>query len=968
MARSRLVMAVLSALSLAGGPALAREPQGELLPTGQTITPTAARGAVFTTLNPGLKDNPGYVVGQAVTTALSPDGKTLLVLTSGYNLVSDADGHTIPAQSSEWVFVYDVGGGKPHLSQVLAVPNTFVGLTFAPDGRSFYVSGGHDDDVHVFAAGPSGWAESGAPIPLGHDGAGNGLFAHLPGFGNAIDSQAAGVAVTADGHKLVVANYENDSITIIDVTGRSKLAELDLRPGKNDPAAHGVPGGEFPFWVTIKGNRTAYVSSVRDREIVVVDIGGAPRIVERIQVQGNPNKMLLNRAQSRLLVAADNADLVYVIDTGRNRVIDAIRTTAPRGLIPHHRLPVGSSPNSLALSPDEDTLYVTNAGSNSVAVIDLDEECHGEVRGLIPTGWYPNAVSVSRDGRTLYVVNGKSNAGPNPGNCTGTSPGNMSAPGCPASLQNGSANQYVWQLTKAGFLTLPTPRRHELARLTETVAHNNGLVHSASEAERQVMDELRGRIEHVIYVVKENRTYDQILGDLPGSNGDPSITQFPRAITPNFHALATGFVNLDNFRCSGEVSQDGWQWSVGARSSDVNDKGTSVDYAGRGTGYDSEGTIRAVNNAFPTSAERKLANPFNPDDPDLLPGVRNEVELDGPDGEEGAGYIWNAALRAGKSVRNYGFFVDQTLYSVPAAMGGIPVVRDPFTAGIKVAVAAQPELLPLTDPYFRSFDTNLPDFWRFKEWEREFDGFVQGGTLPAFEMVRFMEDHMGSFGTAIDGVNTPETQQADNDYAVGLLVDKVAHSPYAGNTLIFVLEDDSQDGPDHVDSHRSTAYVVGPYVRHGALISTRYSTVNMLRTIEDVLGLEHLNLHDGGVHPMADLFDLHQRRWTFQAGPSDILRTASSLPLPPPPAGAHVRPLRPTHPAAWWAARTRGFDFRNEDRIDPQAFNRVLWKGLMGSRPYPRRTARAQSLSERTASTSSPSRARGRATAVPPRS
>jgi YVTN family beta-propeller protein len=923
-------------LSLVAGAAASPE----VLPTNQSITPTAARGSVFTGLDPHLASHPDYRVGQAVSTVVSPDGKTLLILTSGYNLLSDASGAPVPEASTEFVFVYDLTGKSPVFKQAVPVPNTFMGIVFAADGKTFYVSGGQDDDVHVYALSAGGWAESGAAIPLGHGGVGNGLFSNVPGLGSAVNAEAAGLAINRSGTRLVVANFENDSVSVIDLAARTKTAELDLRPGKLDPAAAGVPGGEFPYWVAIKGESTAYVSSVRDREIVVVDFSGAPRVAERIQIQGNPGKMLLDRSQKHLLVAADNSDLVYVIDTHANRIVDTINTTAPRGLVPHHhRLPTGSSPNSLALSPDERTLYVTNAGSNSLAVIELDDEWHGRVAGLVPTGWYPNSVSVSRDGKTLYVVNGKSNAGPNPGNCTGTSPGNSSAPGCPASLQNGSANGYVWQLTKAGFLTLPVPSRHELERLTEVVAHNNGLVHSATDAEAQLMAELRERIKHVIYIVKENRTYDQVLGDLPGSNGDPAITQFPQAITPNFHGLARRFVNLDNFYCSGEVSQDGWQWSTAARSSDINDKATSVDYAGRGTSYDSEGTVRDVNVAFATSAERRQVVPINPTDPDLLPGLRSEVELDGPDGEEGAGYIWNAAMRAGKSVRNYGFWVDQTLYGAPAELGGIPVLRDPFTAGVKVATAAAAELLPVTDPYFRSFDTNLPDYWRFKEWEREFDGHVARGTMPQFEMVRFMEDHMGSFGTAIDGVNTPETQQADNDYAVGLLVDKISHSPYAHDTLVFVVEDDSQDGPDHVDSHRSTAYVVGPYVKQGVVVSTRYTTVNVLRTMEDVLGLAHLNLHDGGVHPMADVFDLRQRKWSFEAAPSDILRTSTQLPLPPKVAG--VRPLRSTHEAAWWAAQTRGYDFRKEDRIDPQAFNHLLWKGLMGNRPYPvaRRTS-----------------------------
>jgi DNA-binding beta-propeller fold protein YncE len=948
MSKHRLGFGAWAALplSLLVSYTAAADPAPELLPNNQAITPAAARGSRFSPLNPGVAANPNYVVGQAVTTAVSPDGKTLLVMTSGFNLMSDSTGAGIPELSTEFVFVFDISHGTAVQKQVIPVANTFIGLTFSPDGRSFYLTGGKDDNVHTYRLGAGTWAESGTPVDLGHGGAGNGLFVNVPGFGSAVNAQSGGIGVTSDGAKLIVANFENDSISVVDVASNTKTAELDLRPGKIDPAQAGVPGGEFPYGVAVKGKSTAYVSSIRDREVDVVDISGTPRVVKRIQVQGNPNKMILNRSQSRLLVASDNADLVYVIDTRRNEVVDAIRTTAPAGLVPHHKLPTGSSPNSLALSPDERTLYVTNSGSNSVAVIDLDGSCdrdheegndvgRGRVVGLIPTGWFPNSVSVSRDGKTLYVVNGKSNAGPNPGNCTGTSATNTFAPGCPASLQNGSSNGYVWQLTKAGFLTLPTPDARELARLTDIVGDNNGFIRSATAAEDETMEALHSRIRHVIYIVKENRTYDQILGDIKSSNGDASITQFPQVITPNFHALAQRFVNLDNFRCSGEVSQDGWQWSTAARSSDINDKTTSVDYAGRGTSYDSEGTIRSVNNALPTSAERHAVNPINPLDPDLLPGVRNEVELDGPNGEEGAGYIWNAVLRAGGSVRNYGFFVDQTLYSAPASLGGIPVLRDPFTAGVVVSTASQPELLPLTDPYFRSFDTNLPDFWRFKEWEREFDGYVANHNLPTFEMVRFMEDHMGSFSTAIDGVNTPETQQADDDYAVGLLIDKIAHSPYAHDTLIFVLEDDSQDGPDHVDAHRSTAYVAGPFVKHAAIVSTRYTTVNMLRTIEDVLGLEHMNLHDGGVHPMADVFDLRHRHWTYDAAPSDILRTSTTLPLPPKPAGARILPLRSTHDAAWWAEHTKGFDFRTEDRIDAQAFNHVLWTGLFADRPYP---------------------------------
>jgi hypothetical protein len=400
---------------------------------------------------------------------------------------------------------------------------------------------------------------------------------------------------------------------------------------------------------------------------------------------------------------------------------------------------------------------------------------------------------------------------------------------------------------------------------------------------------------------------------------------------------------------------DGWQWSTGARTVDADDKATPVNYANRGLYNDSEGTSRDINVALSSNSARAgalsigAAQPGVPPlplaiegiagaplsslaDPDDLPGTGSEFALDGPDGEVGAGYIWSAALRAGKTVRNYGFFLDLTLYNVPVEVGGLAPLPDPFSLNVKVAVSANPELAALTDPYFRGFDNNFPDYYRYTEWAREFEQFVTDGNLPQLELVRVMHDHMGNFGTAIAGVNTPETQQADNDYAVGLIVQKVANSPYAANTLIFVLEDDAQDGADHVDAHRSTAYVVGPYVKHRATVSTHYTTVNMIRTIEDILGLQHLNIHDQGVAPMTHVFDLSQTSWTFAAAPSAYLY-GTQLPLPARMAALKVP--KPTHPAAWWAQRTQGMDFSVEDRVDPNLFNRVVWRGLMGNRPYP---------------------------------
>jgi hypothetical protein len=257
-----------------------------------------------------------------------------------------------------------------------------------------------------------------------------------------------------------------------------------------------------------------------------------------------------------------------------------------------------------------------------------------------------------------------------------------------------------------------------------------------------------------------------------------------------------------------------------------------------------------------------------------------------------------------------------------------------------VSYAADVELAPFTDPFFRGFDNSLPDYWRYKEWARDFDARYADahhagrsvGNLPSLTLVRFMHDHTGNYAVAIDGVNTPDLEVADNDYAVGLLVQKIANSPYANNTLIFAIEDDAQDGGDHVDSHRSTAYVVGPYVKRGAVVSTRYNTIDLLRTMEEVLGLPPMNLNDALARPMADIFNTTPSPWSFTAAPSALLYN-TSLPLPPKRAGLTVP--KPPHDAKYWARVTKGMDFSTEDRLDPVNFNRILWKGMMGNKPYP---------------------------------
>jgi len=911
---------------------------------GQQITPLAPQGARFVPLNPDLPDKPGWLVDHAVATVTSPDRTTLLILTSGYNRVYDTPTpRPNMAASNEYVFIYDISTPTPVKKQVVQIPNTYNGLVFDPSGSAFYVSGGVGDNVHIVSRSADGtWRETAPALALGHHNLGNGLAGQADVGTGSINLQvgvrpcAAGVAISSDGRTLVVANYYNDSITVFNggLGNWSAGKELDLRPGKSDPALAGVPGGEYPFWVAVKGSgssATAYVSSIRDREIVEVNLNGGlrPVVTGRIRVKGQPNKMTLNAAQSLLYVAEDQSDTIDVIDTGRNAIVATIPVMAPAALLPATQANRrGANTNSVTLSPNERFLYVTNGNLNCVAVVALDGAgSGGRVVGLIPTGWYPNAVSLSGDGGRLYVVNGKSPTGPNPGWGYAYGP--------PTRKANYEANQYNPQQTKAGFQSFPRPGADQLATLTAQVAANNRFAYTPSAEDAAVMAAVRQGVKHVIFVIKENRTYDQILGDLEVGNGDPDLAEFGEACTPNQHNLARRFVTLDQFYDTSEVSYDGWLWTTSACAPDVVERQTPVAYAGRGLSLDCDGANRSVNVAYATLAERRAANPLTPDDPDLLPGQTNTGAPDGPENEVNTGYVWDAALRAKLSVRNYGFFLDCTRYTFPQdSPYAISLAPDPAAAGTVVAYPASVSLAPHTDPYFRGFDNSYPDLYRYREWEREFDTRYApaGGELPALSLVRFMHDHTGNFDTAIEGVNTPELQQADNDYATGLLVQKIANSRYAGDTLIFVIEDDSQDGADHVDSHRSVAFVAGAWVKQGALISTQFNTINFLRTIEMVLGLPPLNINDALARPMADIFTTAPRPWRFDAAPAPILY-GTTLPLPPRPAGLVVP--APTQDAAYWAHATKGMDFSVEDRFDFARYNRILWEGLMRGKPYP---------------------------------
>jgi DNA-binding beta-propeller fold protein YncE len=1000
----------------------------------QAIDPLAVPGSTFQFLDTGMVVTDTYnpevlpvewMAGQAVSTAIKPDGTLLAVLTSGFNRVFH-EGFPLfdPLSSNEYVFLYDITSGAPIFKQAIPIPNAYHGLAWDPAADALYVSGGigdapfgtdpikypsnaipNGDNVHIITLQPNGlWAPAAeldlgpsTSVVSGHP-SGNGLPVPNNSFASVnaavyVAPMAAGVAVSSDGQTLVVANYYNDSITVFigglslwldqwqpDPTsleqgqGTMPGTEFDLRPGKapsgaTPGATPGTPGGEYPFWVVLSPSipgtgvtAYAYVSSLRDREIDVVNLGetctptgpncvwqATPVVKARIPVKGQPNKMTLNSTGTLLYVAEDESDTVDVIDLNPrdvgvpsqnqpatvNTVIETIPVIAPPSVMSSSPVAqyTGANTNSVTLSKDEQYLYVTNGNLNNIAVVKLTGTNSGDqVVGLIPTGWYPNSVALSTDGAWAYVVNSKSPTGANPDWCYVYGPA-----GYPTCMP---ANEYNPQLTKAGLQTIPlitTLSQPELNTLTNEVTGDNHFGSVESAADTATMAAVHSGIQHVIYILKENRTYDQILGDLGRGNGDPTLTLFGQAITPNQHNLAQQFVTLDNFLATAEVSNDGWPWSTSARAPDVVEHQYPINYAQRGLSLDTEGMNRNVNVAIPTLAQRQASDPLMPGGAlspnvtggeDLLPGQADVDAPDGPNDELNTGYLWNDALRADLTVRDYGFFVDTNCYNEPRCQ--TPLAHNPFATGTIVAPPTNVALAPFTDQYFRGFDPSFPDFYRFKEWERDFDTNYAAGGLPNLSLIRFMHDHTGNFGTAIDKVNTPERDVADNDYAVGLLVQKIANSPiYRNNTLIFVVEDDAQDGGDHMDSHRTTAYVAGAYVRN-AVVSKPYTTLNLIRTMEEVLGLPPMNLNDALAAPMSDIFNTNPSAWTFTATPAAILY-CSQLPLPAP-----FLPCNdPTPDVKYWTRVTKGMDFDDADLVDGATFNHVLWKGLMGNQPYP---------------------------------
>ena len=752
----------------------------------------------------------------------SPDGRFLVVTNNGW--------------SKPTLTVFDTR----HRYVVGRVPvdTGWLGLAWHPDGTRLYSSGAEQNSVREFT-----WAAGKLtpvdPIVLGppqRKPAWQGL--ENAGF-------VGGLAVTPDGKRLFATQVFGEKLSVVDLEERRLERDVPL------------PAEPYTCLLSPDG-RTLFVSIWGGARVLVFDAVTLEQTAD-IPVGEHPSAMVLSRDGRRLFVACANTNAVWVIDLASR----AAREQISVALYPE--APVGTTPNGLGLSPNGETLLVANADNNTVAIVDVAEEGRSEVEGFIPAGWYPTAAMFSQDGRRIYVLNGKGLAsGPNPRG--------------PNSEGRGADGQYTASMLPGALSIVDTPDRGTLQTMTKRVYELTRYTDARRLAPPEALKDSpvpqrvgdASPIKYVFYIIRENRTYDQVLGDIPKGNGDPTLTIFGEEVTPNAHALVNAFVLFDNFYVDAEVSADGHAYSTGAYATDVVEKTWPTDYGRSGAPYLSEGG-------------GKQRNPY------------------GNVAAPPRGYLWDFAKRAGVSVRSYGEFAN---------------MDDDGRVSASV-----PGLKGLVHPTYPPYDLEIPDARRADIWLAEFREFEANGNLPRLSILHLPNDHTS--GTR-PGAPTPRAMVAENDVALGRIVEAITKSRYWKESAIFVVEDDAQNGPDHVDAHRSVALVMSPFAKRGAVDSTLYSTAAMLRTIELILGLEPMSQYDAAATPMYSAFQ-----------PTPVLTPHAAL-------AARV-PLDEkndwTSPGAEASLR---MNLEQVDRAPEQELNEILWKAARGKdaqMPPPRRTA-----------------------------
>ncbi len=763
------------------------------LPNGWTITPHGKQIP--------LHDLP-------LNMAISPSKKWMAITNNG--------------QSTQSIQLIDLM--KDSLVSEYIMDKAWLGLAFSKDEKYIYASGGNDNKIVV----------------LHHL---NGILTKSSDI--VLDSiwpvKVSPAGLCIGNNSLYVVSKENNKLYTIDLTTNTIINKMDLE-------------AEPYTCLLSKDQKILYISLWGGSRILAYDTG-KQTFVHTIPVDKNPNEMTITSDGQYLYVSHGNDNTVTVINTATQKVVEVLTCS----LYPD--APVGTTPNSVTLDKKDSRLYVANADNNCIAVFDVSKKGFSKSLGFIPVGWYPTVVRVNND--KLYVANGKgltsypNPKGPNP--VSSTSPQYKGA--------NPAANrgtQYIGGLMKGSLSVFPVPDEARLSVFTDMVYKNTPYTKSKEtiadgEKDNPIPTKVgdQSPIKYVFYVIKENRTYDQVLGDVKDGNGDASLCLFPEKVTPNQHALVKQFVLLDNFYVDAEVSADGHNWSMGAYANDYVEKTWVTSYGGRGGTYDYEGS-------------RKIAFPRD-------------------------GFIWDFAAKAGIRYRSYGEFVEQRK--------NIPNLQNNYSPG------------------FPTYDLGVKDTTRFRYWRQDFDSLLAMNKVPHLSIVRFGNDHTAG---ARLGMPTTQAMVADNDLAVGLFVEHLSKTAIWEQTAIFILEDDAQNGSDHIDAHRSTAYVAGGFVKRNFVDHTMYSTASMLRTMELILGLPPMSQYDAAATPMwrcfqksADLTPFNSIRNNIDLNEMNISVSLNSK-------------------------KSQEFDLSKPDLIHDLEFSRIVWqsvKGLNSEMPAPRRAA-----------------------------
>jgi len=793
-----LLSSGLHAQPPAAAPREAREATRTQLPNGWSLTPAGQS-------LPLSSDLP-------LNIALSPDGIHAAVTNNG-NGVQSIDLINLKEQ---------------RVTASVPIGKAWLGLAFARKQPLLYASGGNDDWIIRYTVK--------ADSLINYDT----LILGRPWPADKISP--TGLALDEGRDRLYVVTKEDKSLYIVDLKTKKPVLTVPLHSEAYTCLLNPL---KAELYISAWGGRKVWIyNTERDR------------LQDSVTTEDHPTDMALDRKGRTLFVANANANSVSVIDLPAHNVIETLHTALEPDA------PTGSTTNSLTLDAAGKTLYIANADNNCLAVFDVAHPGHSVPKGFIPVGWYPTAVRIA--GRNLLVANGK-------GLSSMANPDGPSPMGHPANYKKTDATQqkvqYIGSLFKGTLSVIPVPDAATLAKYTRQVYANTpysqAVAQTASGEAGNPIPRRVGEgspIKYVFYVLKENRTYDQVLGDLPQGNGDTSLCLFGREVTPNAHAITEEFVLLDNFYVDAEVSADGHNWSMAGYATDFVEKNWPTNYSGRGGEYDFDGS-------------RPVANPTK-------------------------GFIWDYCARAGVSFRNYGEFTDN----------GYPTL----------AVLKQKEHYCKAYP---GWDLGIQDIRREKVFEADFDSLLQADALPQFSTIYLPNDHTSGL---YKGAYSPIAQVADNDLALGRLVEHISHSRIWGQSVILVLEDDAQDGPDHVDAHRSPAYVISPYIKRHSVNHTPYSTTSVLRTMELILGLPPMSQFDAAATPLWSCFIPTPDTTAFTAMPARVdLNTRNTASTPS-------------------ASLSRHFDLSDADRIPDQLLNAVLWKAIKGEDspvPQPRRSA-----------------------------